>query len=217
MGWASADILGGDAPMDAIGGLEKAIGWDYNKSGFMMDDKNADEVRRRLTTKTGSLKMVRYIRKLAKIEYDMADGSVLGAIYLLLKVGVKLTDEIAQIGRDAVKRDEWGLEGDEERLIALGDFTVRLNANVAGKSAAKRTFRLHMERTIRYEAVFEVEATSELEARSMADEAAKTARTIKEPFTLWATNLRTNIWHENALGSRPRVRSTKEVEGTPAD
>lgn len=178
MGWWGADILGGDTPLDAVGELEKAIGWNYEKRGFIYDGNNAEQANKALTGKTNWAKVQRLIRKMASDKRDMEDGSLLAVVYVLMQAHVKLTDEIAKITRDAIGLDEWGREGDQERLKVLDEFRIKVDAATSGKAPEKRTFVVRLEREVRYEGTFEVEAISEMEAERLAKQAAQTASVV---------------------------------------
>lgn len=139
MGWWSEDLIGGgDDALDAIGDLERAIGWDYEKSGFMYESDKADEALRRLSTKTGRQKMQGFLRKLSKDNFEMSHGGVLAVCALLVKLGVKFTKEMEKIARDAAEQDNWANEDGvgSLRMSNVMEFLGKLDKAV-GKGEGK--------------------------------------------------------------------------------
>lgn len=212
MGWWSADILGGDSPLDAVGEFEKEIGWDYDDSGFIYKPTSKAFAKKMLTRSSSKNKAIELFK-----DYKPAEILAITEVFLLNEV--KVTKSIYEAALKAVAEDEWGLEGDRERLRILNDFKVRLEANRTGTTPKLQKFRIGMKVEIIREAVFEVEATSEQTAREIAHNVANSPGTkvIKESYNRWSSDTKPNTWYEAPFERRQRITEVTVVEGTPAD
>ena len=212
MGWWSSDILGGDTPLDAVGELEKTVGWDYDKrGGFIYSTNLAEQANKCVTGKTNWAKVQRLVRKMSEAKYEMSNGSVLAVIHVLMAIHAPITGEMAKIARDAVGQDEWGREGDQRRLAALEDFRVRLDACADGKPPKKRKFVVRLERRVESIGYFEVEAISPKEAEEVAKEAAKDATTV-ESTPGWLRREHPGVWVTEGFKQSVRCKHITPVE-----
>ena len=176
MGWWSEGIMGGDTPLDAVGELEKAIGWDYGKDGFIYEAENAEAAGKKMSTKTGREKVERLLRQM-KDGRDMENGSVLAVVEVLMHVGFKITREIEEIARDAAEKDEWANESEDQhyagpnamhspRMQAVLDFLRRLD--IATGKAKPQTYRVSITRKSFLQKEFDVVALTASEAEDKA-------------------------------------------------
>jgi hypothetical protein len=121
MGWWSATIMGGDAPLDWQGSICGVLGVEFNyitgKYGY---------TRARLEKN-----MTKILAKIAKDKYDAYIGyQVLGV--MVLETGAK----ISKVTRDkilaAAEADVWAKEGDKARQKYIAEFVEAIKAHKPG-------------------------------------------------------------------------------------
>jgi len=177
MGAWSSGLLGSDDALDAVLELEKMLDWKPDQCSIR-DTKAGELFRARIADMARRIKVVAYLRKIMDGGKSWGAPSILAVVELMLRHDAKIPAEIVPLARWAIDNDEWGKEGDSERLRVLDDFRVRLDAAVVGRPPATRKYRVRMERTIELVGLFDVEAISEEQARELAKAASETAAVV---------------------------------------
>ncbi len=208
MGWWSAEILGGDSALDAVGEFEHEIGWNYDWDGFIYkpnSQSKAQTVLKKASSKAAALKLFQ--------EYSAEE--VLAILEVFLINDVKITKAMAEAGRNAVATDQWGLEGDEERQDVLEDFRVRMEANAGGKPVKDEVYEIHLKETVEHEGIFTVTARSPFDAQEKARKMAEAAKTVKGRFNAYDKVTKRDVWYTSPHGRPSRVVCTTKI-GTPS-
>lgn len=132
-GWWSADILGGDTPLDFLSVIGRTIGardvidlptaqQPENLSGWVFT--------RKLLEKPSVVKKL--IKRYKRTGYNKdVMGQVIGVIYLW--TGAEMPEKIRQIALDAAAADAWAREGGEDRERRIHDFRQAILEHRSGQ------------------------------------------------------------------------------------
>jgi hypothetical protein len=208
MGAWSSGLLGSDDALDAVLELEKMLDWKPDQCSIR-DTKAGELFRARIADLPRRIKVVAYLRKMTDESKNWGAPSILAVVELMLRHDAKIPAEIVPLARWAIDNDEWGKEGDSERLRVLDDFRIRLDAAVVGRPPATRKYRVRMERTIELVGLFDVEAISAEQARELAKAASETAAVVVDVDDP-SISRKTGIWVDRLL---TRYTRTVRVEG----
>lgn len=108
MGWWSADIMGGDPPLD----------WEDNIYGICGVEKFTGNRKHELTAGELLPHVNEIWDTILKDDYDPGIGYQVLAV-LMLRAGAPITGELKQQMLEACDKDWWAKEGDPERIQAV--------------------------------------------------------------------------------------------------
>lgn len=172
MGWWSSDILGGDEPLDALAGLERATGWKESEGLY---DAQADVHRRKLKARLVKHfskpsvveKTKKYVTELTRTADSHA--SILAVVFVLIKLEIKFDNFVEQLAYTALAHDEIddGWKHSDERAEAREDFKRRLDV-FRKRAPATQKYEVYLTKHTSDSGKIEVTAVSASEAKKIA-------------------------------------------------
>lgn len=123
MGWWSADVMGGDTPLDIVAEIARTCDLEYhpeNAFGVLGDYAFTKEL---LEKKTDAIFKLLNSGKFYCDEIDVG-MQVFGVI--LMSVGADISDELKIRITRAARNDTWAVEGDKERQDYMNKFANSL-------------------------------------------------------------------------------------------
>jgi len=167
MGWWSAEILGGDTPMDAIGMLLEKMG---SKETSLPDrgSKAYETLQRAMRRKMDVIKSA--VERMAN-RRGLQDGSVLAIAYAFTHMEVMPDAPLQAVFLKAAMNDEWRREGHHGREKAILQLTERLD-HFYRSGRSLRTFRVGLSRVaVGFASVDVTAETSDEAVRKALDKA----------------------------------------------
>lgn len=132
MGWWSADILGGDSPLDELSALEREAGWKSEAPETSLYDvlggRAREEPKERLLQHFRSPEVVANLKTfiLTKRRQDYDAAELLTDLHVFIELGMSLDEELETYMVEAFEFDlkEW--DNDPQRKEAQRDLRERL-------------------------------------------------------------------------------------------
>lgn len=126
MGWWSATVLGGDAPLDHLNEIVERIGGRFDADAEGDDHCNVytrEQLEENFTAAVEYCNGVSWDRNVA--------WQVLG--HMVLRTGADLPEEARATMIEAAENDEWASEGDSDRVRHMTDLIRALEAHQPGR------------------------------------------------------------------------------------
>ena len=187
MGWWDAGILGGDTPWDAIGNLERVVGWDScdGEEGFLsVVEEDTEYDTEELSKKFAALREKaiacvntrEHRKKLIEYFLDLDPKKqfieILTCAYAFVSFNFKLTQKMEALVKSAIPYDHKDWDEREDRVMARNDLLRRMDI-AAGRAPSLSQFTVHLTKCVEGALKIEVTAPTALAAQKAAEKLAK--------------------------------------------